>query len=99
MARVYSLSNQICQRNTLSRLLQLYEQEIISREFKERIENAYDFLMMLRFKSQLHAREANQEPSNEIKLTEMSELDQNRLKKVLAVVGEVQGRIKTDFNL
>ena len=98
-ARIYSLSNGIVERNTFSRLNQITSLAVINSDFRDQIINAYDFLMMLRFKAQLTAIEQNQTPTNIIDISELDDLEQNRLKKVLSIVSDTQTKLKLDFKL
>jgi len=97
-ARIYSLSNGIVARNTFTRLNQISSLAITNPEIREQIINAYDFLMMLRFKAQLSSIEQNQEPTNMVDISKLGELEQNRLKKVLSVVSDTQAKLKLDFH-
>ncbi len=98
-ARLYALQNQIKIRNTFGRLLQLKQSGILSDELFTRLSDGYDFLMMLRFKSQLQAIDRNQDITNHVPMGLLSDMDIIHLKKILGTVSEIQSKIRLDFNI
>jgi PAS domain S-box-containing protein len=97
-ARIYCLSNGILEQNTFSRLNILITSGLLGKDFGNRIINAYDFLMMLRFHVQLDAFQHNKQPGNIVELNSLPDFDRNRLKVALSVVAETQAQLKLDFN-
>ena len=98
-ARLYALHSQVRIRNTFGRLQHLNQSGILSDELFTRLSNGYDFLMMLRFKSQLHSIDKNQDINNDVPLDLLSDMDMIHLKKVLGTISEIQSKIRLDFKI
>lgn len=98
-ARLFALRNQIHERNTFSRLSLLQEAGVFPESFIQKVSEGYDFLMMLRYRSQLRQIGNNKKPDNKLEIKSLSPLEQSQLKKVLPLVSDIQNRLKQDFNL
>ncbi len=96
-ARVYSLKYQVHERNTLVRFQHLADAGVINQEFHLKATQAFEFLSRLRLQHQSRCLARQLKPDNLLMETELSEIDQGMLKKVLSYVTEVQARIKSDF--
>lgn len=98
-ARLNSLRLAVDEKNTLARLQRIKEKDPASEAFINRIAEAYDFLMMLRFKCQLRQIALNEKPGNSVNTRDLSALEKSQLKKVIPVITDVQNRLRQDFNL
>ena len=98
-SRLYAIHNQIKTRSTFGRLQSLNQSGQLSDDLYTRLSEGYDFLMMLRYKAQLHAIEKNQEINNEVPVEMLNDMQIIYLKKVLGTVSEIQTMIRLDFNI
>lgn len=98
LARIYSLKNGIKETNTQSRLYQLYIKRVFSRDDYNEIEQAYSFLLQLRFMRQINAFIGeNIKPDNYINPKKLSKIEQKMLKEVLKKIKQLQIRLKQEF--
>ncbi len=97
-ARTYALKAGIKQTNTQSRLYQLYIKRVLSRiEFIE-IEQAYNYLLQLRFMRQINAIiHEKTKPDNHINPKILSKIEQKTLKEVLKKMKLLQARMKMEL--
>jgi PAS domain S-box-containing protein len=98
-ARTYSLQNNIWCSNTIERLTALKEKHIIGGNTIDEIVFAYNFLMKLRFRSQVDLSENNMPLSNFLKSKNLIDLELFLLKKVLSEIPDYQNKIKIDFRI
>jgi CBS domain-containing protein len=97
-ARVYALKNGIATTNTLDRLAQLRDKEVISQEEYVEIEKAYSFLMQLRLTRHVTAAmEHHKKPDNFINPKRLSRIEQTMLKEIFKRVEKFQGKMQFDF--
>lgn len=97
-ARIYSLKNGITQTNTHSRLYQLYIKGVLSRDDYHEIEQAYSFLLQLRFIRQINAIIGeNTKPDNHINPKKLSKIEQKMLKEVIKKIKLLQLRLAKEF--
>jgi len=97
-ARIYSLKNGITQTNTHSRLYQLYIKRVFDRNDYNEIEQAYSFLLQLRFMRQINAiMGENVKPDNYINPKKLSKIEQRMLKEVLKKIKLLQMRLTKEF--
>ncbi|MCB2171079.1 MAG: hypothetical protein KQI78_25765 [Deltaproteobacteria bacterium] len=97
-ARIYSLKHGVIQTNTQSRLYQLYNKGVLERAAYNEIEQAYSFLLQLRFMRQIHAiLGENVKPDNYIQPKKLSEIEQKMLKEVLKKIKLLQMRLTNEF--
>lgn len=97
-ARIHALKNGIEETNTLARLRGLRQIDILKeKEFIE-IENAYNFLMELRFVRQLTAIiEENASPDNHINPKKLSRIEQTLLKEAFRRIENFQTKMSFEF--
>ena len=96
--RLYALKNMIRETNTQERLYQLYRKKVLSREEYNEIEQAYSFMMQLRFVRQITAMiEEGAEPDNHINPKKLSRIEQKMLKEVLKKLGGLQAKLRFEF--
>lgn len=98
-ARLYALIHDLEERNTSERLIQLDSRKILPEGLIALSLEAYEFLMRLRFHSQISSLEKGETPDNLIIPKNLSELEFVQLKTILRAISEIQNRIRIDFNL
>ncbi len=97
-ARIYALNNGIKETNTQDRLYQLYMRKILSRKEYNEIEQAYGFMMQIRFMRQVEALLGEKvKPDNYINPKELSTIEKKMLKAVLKKIGTIQTRLSFTF--
>jgi len=96
-ARLYALKHEINETNTLKRLWVLYKNEIITKSTLEELRLVYNFLMQLRFKHQAEQLTNNLLPNNDIKLSELTDIEIAMLKKIFTHINNFQKKISYDF--
>lgn len=95
--RIYSLQNKINQTNSLIRLEKLLVMEKISNSLYNEINVSYNYLMLLRFKSQTNQILKNQIPNNNINILELSDIEKTTIKKIISEISNLQTQLNFDF--
>jgi PAS domain S-box-containing protein len=95
--RVYTLLHGLSQTNTLDRLQELRQKAIIKEQLYDNIIQAYEYLMLLRFKSQLKLIGQNKKLSNSVNIKSLSSIEVSMLKKVFSQISEIQAQLNIDF--
>ncbi len=95
--RVYALKNQLSVTNSHQRLKKLYASKIFSKELYDELYQSYNYLMMLRFRSQANQLLNNEAPDNNIDTNELSDIEKTTLKKILSGVNNIQSKLNLDF--
>ena len=97
-ARIYSLHNKIDETNTLERLHQLNIKNVLSWDSYNEIEQAYSFLMQLRFVRQISAViDEKAKPDNYINPNKLSGIEQKMLKEIFKKIESFQSKLAFDF--
>lgn len=96
--RIYALQNQLVQTNSIERLELLTKKQIFTPERENELIHIYNFLMQLRLKHQALALLENESAGNEISLQNLSQIEQNILKKSYKEIGELQLALSLSFN-
>ena len=98
-ARIYALQHDIRCSNTIDRLSALKDRRLVSDDTIDEIIYAYNFLMKLRFRNQVHLYEKNQSLTNDLHSRTLPEPEILLLKKVLSSIRDYQNKIKIDFRI
>ncbi|MCP4113447.1 MAG: PAS domain-containing protein [Desulfobacteraceae bacterium] len=97
-ARIYALKHNIRETNTQERLYHIYLKKVISREEYNEIEQAYSFMMQLRFVRQITAiTDEKVKPDNYINPKKLSILEQKMLKESLKRTDKMQTKLSFEF--
>jgi len=96
-ARIYALQNGLVIGNTIERINQLHKMHVLSNTTFEEMSEAYNYLMLMRFKHQAIAIQNNQTLHNYIKVGELSDIEQTMLKKIFSQISTFQSKLKLDF--
>ncbi len=97
-ARIYALKNNIKETNTQERLYHLYLKKMLSHDEYNEIEQAYDFMMQIRFAGQVRAViEENTNPDNYINPKKLSTIEQKMLKQIFKRVERIQTKLDLEF--
>ncbi len=96
--RIYALHNHIRETHTEERLYQLHLKNILTREAYKEINQAYSFMMQLRFLRQITAIiDEDSEPDNHIHPKKLSKMEQKMLKEALKKIGRLQAKLRFEF--
>jgi signal-transduction protein with cAMP-binding, CBS, and nucleotidyltransferase domain len=95
--RVYTLYNKLYATNSMQRLKRLHEKSVYSKELFDELNQSYDYLMMMRFRSQSNQLLNNEATDNVIDTKEFTEIKDATLKKILSVISNIQTKLSFDF--
>jgi CBS domain-containing protein len=97
-ARVYALHHRIEETNTMERLHQLYIKQVLSWNDYNELEQAYGFLMQLRFVRQVTAViEEKNPPNNYVNPKKLTNIEQKMLKEIFRKTEKFQDKMNFDF--
>ncbi|WP_287125464.1 DUF294 nucleotidyltransferase-like domain-containing protein [Desulfobacter sp.] len=95
--KVFSLKCKIAETNTLQRLEQLLNQNVVQKPMYGELKQAYNFLMGLRFHTQTNALKEFRKPDNTININSLTEIEKSTLKKVYSLISEMQTKLNLEF--
>lgn len=97
-ARIYSLKHHIKATSTQDRLYQLYVKKVLSRNEYNEMEQAYSFIMQIRFMGQIQAILGQKiKAHNYINPKQLSSIEKRMLKEVLKKIKSIQAQLSFDF--
>jgi CBS domain-containing protein len=97
-ARIYGLKHGIEATNTLDRLQQLFDRDILRQEEFEEMEKAYSFLMQLRLVRQVTAIiDEKSKPDNFINPKRLTRIEQTMLKEIFKRIEKFQAKMNFAF--
>ena len=97
-ARIYALKNRIEETNTQERLHQLYLKKVLSWQEYNELEQAYSFLMQLRFIRQITSViDENKKPDNYVNPKKLSSIEQTMLKEIFKRIEKIQTKLSFEF--
>jgi CBS domain-containing protein len=97
-ARIYALKNRIDETNTLERLHLLYHAKVLKWAEYHDLEQAYSFMMQLRFVRQIAAIiDEKRPPDNYVKPKKLSRIEQTMLKEIFRRIERFQKKLEFDF--
>lgn len=88
--RIHAIHMGLAAVNTLQRFDAMLDSKIIDGIRHDKLVEAYDYLMRLRFKHQLRCIEDGVPPDNHIQLNELSQLEKDLLEKVFSQLSELR---------
>jgi signal-transduction protein with cAMP-binding, CBS, and nucleotidyltransferase domain len=95
--KIYGLQNKLSETNSIARLNKLLSLDIIQQDFHDELLFAYDFLMLLRFRSQVKALLNNEKPDNIIEGEQLTDIEKATLKKIFSELSDIQSKLSIDF--
>ncbi|HPP86245.1 MAG TPA: DUF294 nucleotidyltransferase-like domain-containing protein [bacterium] len=98
-ARLYALKNNITECNTLERLRILYENNIIPKSAYNELAQSFNYLLLLRFKSQCLQITENKIADNYININKLTRIELTMLKKIFSQFNNFQSKIIFDFKI
>jgi len=97
-ARIYALKNKIEETNTQERLYQLYLKKVLYWQDYNELEQAYSFLMQLRFIRQITSViDENKKPDNYVNPKKLSSIEQTMLKEIFKRIEKFQTKLGFEF--
>jgi len=97
-ARIYALNNKIHATNTLARLQELKNRNILTKQNHLEMEQAYTYLMQIRLRIQARAlSQKDKDPDNYVRPKNLSYIEQKLLKEIFAQTKNFQSRLSYDF--
>ncbi len=98
-SRLYSLKHGLRVVNTLERTLLLEQRGAVQGDTGQELRFAYEFLVGLRFQSQMNHIASAREPDNTISVEWLSTKERNELKKAFSLIQTIQNKVRLDFRL
>ncbi len=96
-ARIYAVKNKVIETNTPQRLEKLREKNIIKHKTINEALQAYDFLMMLRFKTQAKKTLQHNNIDNYVDINQLTEIERSTLKKTFSEISGLLTQLNFDF--
>lgn len=97
-ARIYALEQGIRETSTQERLYQLYVKKVLSRNGYNELDQAYSFMMQVRFMVQIQAILGQKmKPDNYVNPRLLSSIERKMLKEILKKIKEIQAKLRFDF--
>lgn len=97
-ARIYALKNGIEETNTQERLYQLYLKNVLTWRDYNDIDQAYSFMMQLRFVRQVASViDEKSKPDNYINPKKLSRIEQTMLKEIFKKIEKIQTKLGFEF--
>jgi len=98
LARIYALNNKIDETNTLERLEQIHQAKALSWSEYHDLEQAYRFLLQLRFVRQItNIVDENKPPDNYVTPNKLSRIEQTMLKEIFKRIQTIQTKLEFEF--
>jgi CBS domain-containing protein len=99
IVRLFSLEKRIPETSTIERINRLKSLHDTVRESGDELEQAFEFLMLLRIQHQLEQIEAGKEPNNFINPDRLSNLEKKTLKDICHLISDIQEMIEQRYML
>jgi len=97
-ARIYALKHKLEETNTQDRLFKLHMIKVLSWEEYNELEQAYSFLMNVRFRHQVKMASLEKiSPDNFVNLKKLSRIEQTMLKEIFKRIDKFQSKLNIDF--
>lgn len=96
-ARMYSLLNKVEETNTINRLAEIYEKNVIKKTTYDDIMQSYLYLLQMRLRHQVSLLRENLKPNNRINPKKLSQIEEATLKQTFNQIGLIQKKISFDF--
>jgi CBS domain-containing protein len=97
LARLFALEAGCDSTNTLMRLMQSVEKSSLSKTGAEELVAAFELITLLRLRHQNRQLRRNEEPTNQVSLSQLSAMWRRDLKEALLAVGRVQRHVEMAF--
>ena len=95
--RLYALQKNLDETNSLSRIKQLYQQEVIIKSIYDELVLSYNYLMHLRFRFQALNILQNKAPDNIVDINYLTHIEISTIKKIFGEIGNLQTKLNFDF--
>jgi PAS domain S-box-containing protein len=89
-ARIYAVEQSLECTNTVRRIDAMFEKKDLTAQKHEKIVEAYNYLMQIRFKHQVRCLNSGEKSDNYIKLDELTNMEKEMLEKVLVQIADLQ---------
>jgi CBS domain-containing protein len=97
-ARIYALNNKIKATNTIERLNELHERNVLSAQNHQEMIQAYSYLMQIRLRVQAEAiSQGKRKPDNYVSPKNLTYIEQKLLKEIFSQTKNFQARLSYDF--
>ncbi len=98
LARIYALKHDIDETNTQERLFRLHMEKVLTWQEYNELEQAYSFMMQLRFRHQTRSIiEKNRPPDNFVNPKKLTRIERTMLKDIFKRLDKFQSKLNIDF--
>lgn len=97
ITRIYALKHRVRESNTLRRLQQLHDAGVFSTSGYRDIQQAYAYLMQLRYRHQSAAIAAARPADNSITMSELTDAEKVMLRRLMSQIETFQTKLSLDF--
>ncbi len=98
IVRLFALEKGITETSTIERLKVLRDKHSVVKEFGDELEQAFEFINLLRLHHQFDQIEAGLVPDNFINLSKLSNLEKKTLKECCQLISKVQDSINKEYS-
>jgi CBS domain-containing protein len=92
-ARVYAIYCALESTNTLTRIDNLLEKDVVNKTVHEEVVEAYNYLMQLRFRHQVKRIDDGETPDNHVYGKELSHMEKDVLEKIFGQINQLRKRL------
>lgn len=96
-AKIYALNKGVAETNSLKRLEALMNEAVITKSMFEELVLSYNFLMSLRFRSQVKAIHSHENPGNQVDGKQLTDIEKATLKKIFSELTDIKTKLSFDF--
>ncbi len=96
-ARIYALKLGISNLNTVERLYEMHQNDLITYSTYQNVSQAFEYLALIRMKHQVSLVQKKAIPDNLINTKNLSDLDKSILKKLLSYINSMLSKLNFDF--
>lgn len=95
--RIYALQRQVNHTNSMLRLNQLHEENIVNKSMHDELLQSYNFLMYQRLRFQAKDILSGKAPTNKVNMQALTPIEVTTLKKVLNEISNFQSKLNADY--
>lgn len=96
-ARLFSLEKGVSSTSTIERLRELKDRHPVIKEYGDELEQAFEFLMLLRLRHQYEQIHSNVEPDNFINPDNLTSLERNTLKESFKLLSRIHDSVAEQY--
>lgn len=95
--RLYALKYKLQETNSLNRLKQLFQHQVINKALYDELVLSYNYLMHIRLRFQCNSISSDQVPNNRIEIDKLTHIEAATIKKIFGEISNLQTKVNFDF--